>query len=92
MIRRAVSFKALTAAACTLLVGVATAAAQLTGTAAPDFVLKSVSGQNLRLSEFRGEVVMLTFGRRGAATAAHSSRTSARCRRVIAMRASSCSP
>ena len=45
-----------------LLVGVATAAAQLTGTAAPDFVLKSVAGQNTRLSEFRGEVVMLTFG------------------------------
>ena len=63
MIRRVVSFKALTAAACTLLVGVAMAAAQLAqGTAAPDFVLKSVAGQNLRLSEFRGEVVMLTFG------------------------------
>src|SRR5262252_2370208 len=63
MIRRAVSIKALTvAAACTLLVGVAMAAAQLTGMAAPDFVLKSVSGQNTRLSEFRGEVVMLSFG------------------------------
>ena len=61
MIRRAVSIKALTAAVGMLLVGVATAAAQLTGTAAPDFVLKSVSGQNLRLSEFRGEVVMLSF-------------------------------
>src|SRR5215831_3188049 len=61
MIRR-VSFRALTVvAASALLVGVATAAA-LTGAAAPDFVLKSVSGQNLRLSEFRGEVVMLTFG------------------------------
>ena len=63
MIRRAVSFKALTAAAaCALLIGVAAAAGQLTGMSAPDFVLKSVSGQNLRLSEFRGEVVMLTFG------------------------------
>jgi peroxiredoxin len=63
MIRRAVSFRALTAAAvCTLLVGVAAAAAQLTGMAAPDFVLKSVAGQNTRLSEFRGEVVMLSFG------------------------------
>jgi len=62
MIRRAVSFRALTAAAaCTLLVGVAMAAG-LTGMAAPDFVLKSVSGQNTRLSEFRGEVVMLSFG------------------------------
>jgi peroxiredoxin len=42
--------------------GLAAAAVQLTGSAAPDFVLKSVSGQNLRLSEFRGEVVMLAFG------------------------------
>ena len=63
MIRRAVTFRALTVAAvCTLLAGVATAAAQLTGMAAPDFVLKSVAGQNTRLSEFRGEVVMLSFG------------------------------
>jgi peroxiredoxin len=29
--------------------------------AAPDFTLKSSSGQNLRLSEFRGEVVMINF-------------------------------
>ena len=42
--------------------GLAMAAAQLTGSEAPDFVLKSVAGQNLRLSEFRGEVVMLAFG------------------------------
>ena len=28
---------------------------------APDFVLKSDSGENLRLSEFRGEVVMINF-------------------------------
>jgi peroxiredoxin len=33
----------------------------LLGTEAPDFVLKSISGKNLRLSEYRGEVVMLTF-------------------------------
>jgi peroxiredoxin len=38
-----------------------TAATQLTGAEAPDFVLKSVSGDNLRLSEYRGEVVMLSF-------------------------------
>jgi peroxiredoxin len=37
------------------------AAAHLTGSEAPDFVLKSVSGRNLRLSEYRGEVVMLSF-------------------------------
>ena len=28
---------------------------------APDFVLKSENGENLRLSEFRGEVVMINF-------------------------------
>ncbi len=28
---------------------------------APDFVLKSASGTNLRLSEYRGEVVMINF-------------------------------
>ena len=31
------------------------------GTAAPDFVLKDLDGRNQRLSEFRGEVVVLTF-------------------------------
>jgi peroxiredoxin len=40
---------------------VAAATSQLAGSAAPDFVLKSVSGRNLRLSEYRGEVVMLSF-------------------------------
>ena len=29
--------------------------------AAPDFVLKSVTGNNLRLSEYRGDVVLLNF-------------------------------
>lgn len=33
----------------------------LEGQAAPDFVLKSASGENLRLSEYRGEVVMINF-------------------------------
>jgi peroxiredoxin len=42
-------------------VGVASAATQLRGAEAPDFVLKSRSGTNLRLSEYRGEVVMLSF-------------------------------
>jgi peroxiredoxin len=41
--------------------GAVTAANPLTGTAAPDFVLKSFSGENLRLSEYRGEIVMLSF-------------------------------
>jgi peroxiredoxin len=31
------------------------------GEPAPDFALKSIAGTNLRLSEYRGEVVVLTF-------------------------------
>jgi peroxiredoxin len=37
------------------------AAAELTGDEAPDFALKSVAGENLRLSEYRGRIVMLSF-------------------------------
>ena len=37
------------------------ASSSLEGKAAPDFVLKSSSGENLRLSEYRGEVVMINF-------------------------------
>ena len=33
----------------------------LVGQPAPDFALKSLTGKNLRLSEFRGEVVMINF-------------------------------
>ena len=33
----------------------------LTGQPAPDFALKSSSGENLRLSEYRGDVVMINF-------------------------------
>lgn len=36
-------------------------AADLAGAPAPDFVLKTLSGANLRLSEYRGEIVMLSF-------------------------------
>lgn len=41
--------------------GSGSAATQLLGAEAPDFVLKSLAGKNLRLSEYRGEVVMLSF-------------------------------
>lgn len=41
--------------------GIAYGAAGLVGGDAPDFVLRSVEGKNLRLSEYRGEVVMLSF-------------------------------
>ena len=37
------------------------ASSSLEGQAAPDFVLKSATGENLRLSEFRGDVVMINF-------------------------------
>ncbi len=44
-----------------LLVGVTVShAAELSGKA-PDFTLKSMNGKNLKLSEFRGQVVMLNF-------------------------------
>jgi peroxiredoxin len=38
-----------------------TAATRLRGQPAPDFVLKSLSGENVRLSEFRGQVVLINF-------------------------------
>ncbi len=37
------------------------ASSGLEGQAAPDFSLKSSTGENLRLSEFRGDVVMINF-------------------------------
>ena len=37
------------------------AADELAGNEAPDFALKSVDGDNLRLSEYRGDVVMINF-------------------------------
>jgi peroxiredoxin len=37
------------------------ASSGLAGQPAPDFVLKSASGTNLRLSEYRGNVVMINF-------------------------------
>lgn len=37
------------------------ASSGLEGRAAPDFALKSSTGENLRLSEFRGDVVMINF-------------------------------
>lgn len=37
------------------------ASSSLEGQVAPDFVLRSASGENLRLSEYRGDVVMINF-------------------------------
>ncbi len=37
------------------------ASSSLEGQSAPDFVLRSATGENLRLSEYRGDVVMINF-------------------------------
>ena len=37
------------------------ASSGLTGQPAPDFALKSSTGENMRLSEYRGDVVMINF-------------------------------
>ncbi len=37
------------------------ASSGLAGQSAPDFVLKSATGENVRLSEYRGDVVMINF-------------------------------
>lgn len=45
----------------TVLTVTSVASSGLAGKPAPDFVLKSASGENLRLSEYRGDVVMINF-------------------------------
>ena len=44
-----------------VLAATSLASSSLVGQPAPDFVLKNASGDNLRLSEFRGDVVMINF-------------------------------
>jgi len=46
---------------CVLSLLAGTAAAREVSGPAPDFTLQSRSGENLKLSEFRGEVVMINF-------------------------------
>lgn len=46
---------------CLFLAWPAAAGRSLEGEAAPDFVLRSLDGTNLRLSEYQGSVVILTF-------------------------------
>ena len=45
---------------CTLA-SLSLASSNLAGQPAPDFALKSATGENLRLSEYRGDVVMINF-------------------------------
>ena len=49
------------AALTALLLPLVVAATPATGAPAPDFALKDFEGRNQRLSEFRGEAVVLTF-------------------------------
>lgn len=56
-IRRVIS----TFAVALLVAAGAHASRGLVGSEAPDFALKSQAGENLRLSEYRGQVVMLNF-------------------------------
>lgn len=46
---------------CVIASSASTASAAKVGDLAPNFTLKSATGTNLRLSEFRGEVVMINF-------------------------------
>lgn len=53
--------KLLTGFALAVLATSSLAASDLSGLPAPDFALKSSTGENLRLSEFRGDVVLINF-------------------------------
>ena len=44
-----------------VLTATSLASSALTGQVAPDFALKSSAGSNMRLSEYRGDVVMINF-------------------------------
>jgi peroxiredoxin len=62
---RSLLLSAVLSASC-LVAASRAAAPTLVGKAAPDFVLKSMDGRNLRMSEFRGQVVMVNFWARWA--------------------------
>jgi thiol-disulfide isomerase/thioredoxin len=49
------------AAAFSIFAATSLASSGMEGQPAPDFALKSSTGQNLRLSEYRGDVVMINF-------------------------------
>ena len=53
--------KLILALALSVVAAASLASSGLTGQPAPDFALKSSDGSNLRLSEYRGDVVMINF-------------------------------
>ena len=59
--RGAAAFAALALACAATLPASAGSSEIVVGATAPDFVLKATDGHNLRLSEFRGDVVVLSF-------------------------------
>jgi peroxiredoxin len=52
---------AATAVVTAVLAAASIAAPSIVGKPAPDFVLRALDGRNLRLSEFRGQVVLVNF-------------------------------
>jgi len=56
-----ITIVAITLSVATGLTNVTQAALPAPGSTAPDFALKSASGRNIRLSELRGQVVLINF-------------------------------
>src|ERR1700686_451349 len=63
---RRVLFAGAVLTASSLIASSKAAAPTLVGKEAPDFVLKAMDGKNLRMSEFRGQVVLVNFWARWA--------------------------
>src|SRR5580692_941467 len=64
--RRALLAGCLILCAASAVPSIAAAPPTLLGKEAPDFVLKAMDGSNLRMSEFRGQVVLVNFWARWA--------------------------
>ncbi len=60
-LRTTVPGKSLLGAILVIFTASTLAASSLEGQVAPDFVLRSATGENLRLSEYRGDVVLINF-------------------------------